>query len=511
VLLTTPKAALLGRGRHVILAPSVQKRHLVLPPATLDDQADDLERLRRVLPDLELEVPLSVHRSLPSGLRSASFDVTAVVVGNRLVAVEPGDTSDESYGLVLDLGTTTVVGALLDLRSGAIAALASRLNRQERLGSDVISRISHAVERPHGLSELQDALLTTIEELSRELCEAAHTQSTRVYHAVVTGNATMLHLLLGIDAKHLSVTPFAPVFRATVDQPAHELGLSLHPEARVQTFPLVGAYVGADIVAGVLATGIGRESKVSLLIDIGTNGEIVLSAGERTLATAAPVGPAFEGASIRCGMRATPGAIEAVALGDAVELRVIGGGPARGICGSGLADAVAALLTCGLLDASGRLRRRVEAPGHPLAERLVEVDGAPAFRLAKGVELTQRDICELRYAKGAIAAGVQILMDDLGIGQEQIDEVLLAGSFGTYIDPLSARAIGLTARVDAERIVSAGNSSLEGAKMALLSFRERQVGFALAARIEYVEHSSRPDFNEAFVSSLEFPSPQAVA
>ena len=510
-LLTKPKAALLGHGRHVLLSPATQKHRLELAPPTLDDQAPDLVRLRRALPDFELEVPLTVLRALPDALRAAAFEVTAVVVGNRLVAVEPGDTSAECFGVALDLGTTTIVAALIDLTSGAIVALGSELNGQERFGSDVISRITHAMETPAGLAELREAALASINELLARLLRSAGVAGERIYHAVVAGNSTMLHLLLAVDPAALALAPFAPAFAEPLDLSAHEVGLPLHPEARVETFPLVGAYVGADIVAGALATGIGRGERYSLLVDIGTNGEIVLGTPTRILAAAAPAGPAFEGAQIRCGMRASDGAIEAVRMGDTVELDIVGGGDPRGICGSGLADTVAGLLQTGLLDPSGRLKRRDEAAAHPLAEQLVEIDGAPAFRLADGVELTQHDVRALQFAKGAIAAGVRILLTEAAVDAEQLDEILLAGSFGTYIDPASARAIGLVPSVDLGLVASAGNSSLEGAKMALLSFREQQLGLALASRIEYVELSGRPDFNEAFTDSLAFPVPQPVA
>lgn len=298
-LSTRPKAALLGRGRHVVLSPSLQMRRVALPPATLDNQVSDLERVAAGLPDLALEAPLSVLRSLPATVRGGGCDVTAVVVGNRLVAVEPGDTDRHGYGLAIDLGTTTVVAALLDIDGGAIVGLASSLNKQERFGSDVISRISHAMTGPQGLRELQDAALSTLEVLINEVSTEAGVDPMSIYCAVVTGNSTMLHLFLGVDPTALAVSPFAPVLRDAVDLAAHELRLPIHPEARVQTLPLLGAYVGADITAGILSTGVGRDDAVSLLIDIGTNGEVVLAAGGRILATSAPAGPTFEGAEIR--------------------------------------------------------------------------------------------------------------------------------------------------------------------------------------------------------------------
>src|SRR5487761_420567 len=315
----------------------------------------------------------------------------------------------------------------------------------------------------------------------------------------------MLHLLFGIDPSPLAVMPFTPAFMEPMSVVASEIDLDIHPRGYIQTLPALGAYVGADIVAGVLATGIVREDKMRVFVDVGTNGEIVLGNGQRALATAAPAGPAFEGSQIRCGMRATEGAIEGVTLGDTVELQVIGGDvPALGICGSGLVDAVAQLLHVGLLDHSGRMKAKTDVPGHPLADRLIEIDGVRAFRLAEGVFLSQRDVRELQFAKGSIATGIKVLMDVMGVKTADLDEVLLGGSFGSYLNPESAKIIGLVPPVDVDRILSVGNTAGEGAKMSLLSFRERQVAFELPDKMEYVELSGRADFNDSFVSVLQF-------
>jgi len=508
---TTPKAALLGRGRHIVLAPSAQRHHIRLDEPALVDQRADLDRIRDALPDFELRVAPNVLYGLPAALRAADFDVTAAVVGDRLVAVEPGDTSAECLGLAVDVGTTTVSAALVDLANGAVVALGSAMNEQARFGADVISRITHAMESRSGGADLRAAVLRSVNALLGELLASAGVGAGRVIHTVVVGNSTMLHLLLGVDAAALAVAPFVPAFAEPLDLPARDVGIAVHPDARIETFPLVGAYIGADIVAGVLATGIARDDRVSLLIDIGTNGEIVLATPTRVFGAAAPAGPAFEGAEIRNGMRATDGAIEAVRIGDGVDLDVVGGGKARGICGSGLADTVAGLLEAGVLDRSGRLLTREEARMSPLADRLVEVDGVPAFRLTEDVAVTQHDLRALQYAKGAIAAGIEIVLRAAGLGAHEIDEVLLAGSFGTYVDPASARAIGLVPHVDLGRVTAVGNSALEGAKIALLSFREQQLGFGLAERIDYVELSSCPEFDAVFVDALAFPDPETTA
>jgi uncharacterized 2Fe-2S/4Fe-4S cluster protein (DUF4445 family) len=370
----------------------------------------------------------------------------------------------------------------------------------------VISRISHGMNGAEAITELQEAVVATMNQILDALYLETGVSPARTYEAVVVGNVTMLHLLLGVDPTPLSMAPFTPAFMDELSVEAREVGLRIHPHGNVQTLPALGAYVGADIVAGVLATGVVREDRMRVFVDVGTNGEIVLGNAQRALATAAPAGPAFEGSQIKCGMRATVGAIEGVQLGDRVELQIIGGDvPAEGICGSGLVDAVAQLLLSGLLDHSGRLRTQADVPDHPLRDRLIEVDGVRAFLLADGVYLTQRDIRELQFAKGSIATGIKVLMDILGVRSEDLDEVLLGGSFGSYLNPESAKVIGLVPPVDVEKIIAVGNSAGEGAKIALLSYRERQVAFELPSRIEYVELSGRSDFNDAFISVLGFP------
>ena len=513
-LLRVPKAATMGLGRLVILDPNIRKVYLELAEPTLEDQRSDVARLRDALTveghDMVAAVP--VLRTIPRVFREAGFQVTAVLAGEHLVAVEAGDTTGDCFGVAFDVGTTTLVGTLMNLRTGMAASVLSTLNGQAPFGADVISRISHGMNGPESVLELQAAVVGTMNSILAELYREAGVSADRTYEAVVVGNATMLHLLFGIDPSPLAVMPFTPAFMEPMSVVSSEVGLDIHPQGYIQTLPALGAYVGADIVAGVLATSIVREDKMRVLVDVGTNGEIVLGSGQRALATAAPAGPAFEGSQIRCGMRATVGAIEGVQLGETVELQVIGGDVRpEGICGSGLVDAVAQLLLAGLLDHSGRMKTAGDVPGHPLRERLIDVDGVRAFLLADGVYLSQKDVRELQFAKGSIATGIKVLMDILGVETKDLDEVLLGGSFGSYLNPESAKVIGLVPPVDVDRIIAVGNSAGEGAKIALLSYRERQVAFELPARIEYVELSGRADFNDAFVSVLAFPHLEPVA
>jgi len=512
-LLRVPKAATMGVNRLVLLDPNVRKVFVELTEPSLEDQRSDVERLRDALTaeGFDMKSDLRVLRTLPAILRAAEFKVTAVLGGDQLIAVEPGDTRAESYGVAFDLGTTTVVGTLMNLRTGMAEAVRSTLNGQAPFGADVISRISHGMQGEEAKAELREAIQRTMNGILVELYESASVDRNRVYEMVIVGNATMLHLLLGIDATPISMMPFTPAFREPLYLPARDVGLDIHPGGYVQTLPVIGAYVGADIVAGVIATGLAREEKLRVFVDVGTNGEIVLGSVKRVLCTAAPAGPAFEGSQIRCGMRATDGAIEGVTLTDRVELQVIGGDIApKGICGSGLVDTVAQLRLAGLLDAGGKMRSREEVPEHPLSDRLIMVDGVRAFLLAENVYLSQRDVRELQFGKGSIATGIKVLMDVMGVTAADLGEVLLGGSFGSYLNPESAKIIGLVPPVEVDRILSVGNTAGEGAKMSLLSFRERQVAFELPEKIEYVELSGRSDFNDSFVSVLAFPVLESV-
>ena len=512
-LLRVPKAATMGVNRLVLLDPNVRKVFVELSEPSLEDQRSDLERLRDALTaeGFDMKADLRVLRGLPVVLRDAGFTVTAVLGGDALIAVEPGDTREESYGVAVDLGTTTVVGTLMNLKTGMAEAVRSTLNGQAPFGADVISRISHGMQGDEAKAELRDAVRRTINTILSELYESAGVSRDRVYEMVIVGNATMLHLMLGIDATPISMMPFTPAFTDPLYLPALDVGIDIHPAGYVQTLPVIGAYVGADIVAGIMATGLAREDKMRVFVDVGTNGEIVLGSVKRVLCTAAPAGPAFEGSQIRCGMRATEGAIEGVTLTDHVELQVIGGDIVpRGICGSGLVDTVAQLRLAGLLDVGGKMRSREEVPEHPLSDRLITVEGVRAFLLGENVYLTQRDVRELQFGKGSIATGIKVLMDVMGVSATDLDEVLLGGSFGSYLNPESAKIIGLVPAVDVDRILSVGNTAGEGAKMALLSFRERQVAFELPDKVEYVELSGRSDFNDSFVSVLQFPELETV-
>ncbi len=500
LLQTRPKAALAGVGRHVILRPAVQKRYLSLGEPTLEDQTSDLERVLAAMDDVELRVPLELLRTLGGTLRRADWKVTAVLCDDLLLDVEEGDTSARRHAIGFDLGTTTVVATLIDLETGQPVAVRSMLNAQQPFGADVISRISATMMDPTALATLRQRAHETVATLTAEVCEEAGVDPLEVYEIVLVGNMTMIALALGIDPEPLSMAPFTMVARTMPPTTAAELGVAVHPRAPAVLFPALGAYVGPDIVAGVLATGLTLDKRVRLFIDVGTNSEIVLGSSARAVACAAPAGPAFEAASIRCGMRAADGAIEGVKIVDGeVELTVIGDVEPVGLCGSGLVDAVAQFLKAGILDASGRF----VLGSH---ERLGKVGEETMFHLTDDVFLSQRDVRELQFAKASIATGWAILCRDLGIEPEEISQVLLAGSFGSYLTAASAVGIGLVPKLPLARIVSAGNVAGEGAKIAALSVTERAAAHAILDEIEYVELSGRADFNDLFIDQLSFPA-----
>jgi uncharacterized 2Fe-2S/4Fe-4S cluster protein (DUF4445 family) len=537
-LVTRPKAAMVGVGRQVILRPAVRKRYLELAEPTLQDQRSDLERVLAELTDLDPQPDLDVIRNLAGTLRAADFKVTAVIADDRLIAVEAGDTTGRSYGLAFDLGTTTVVATLLDLTTGTPMAVDSMLNKQQPFGADVITRISATMLDPSARDKLKDLAQETLAELAASVCGHAGITRNEVYEVALAGNATMVHLVLGIDPEPLGVAPFILAARLLPEVMAADLGVPAHPRARAVIFPAFGAYVGGDITSGLLAAGMDRDPRVRLFIDIGTNCEIVLGGRDWLLATAAPAGPAFEGAAIRCGMRAADGAIEAVAITDDGDLRltVIGNAEPKGLCGSGLVDAVTALASAGLLDSTGRFIQNDSVPSvaSRLADRLTMVGQERVFVLhwrtgagqggadpggadpdgadpdnatrdpASSIYLSQRDVRELQFAKAAIATGWRILLEEAGLAAEDVKQVLLAGSFGSYLNPASAIRIGLVPDVPVRRVVAAGNVAGEGAKMALLSVRERAAALALLEEVRYVELSDRPDFNDRFIGTLGF-------
>jgi len=500
--------------QRAALKPVLSKRHFRLQAPSSEDAVSDVARLKQALG--KVVIPFHLLRSLARFLRSHDWQGTAIVAGNRLVGLEVGDTSHEAYGIAIDLGTTTVVGTLFDLVTGSEKAVSSAMNPQVGFGDDVISRISRVRENHGALGEMQQAGVKAINSMLHELAQLAGIHPRHIYEVVVAGNSSMQQLLCGLDPSALGEVPFVQTFDGALTIPAQALGLAVNPNGEVFIFPQIGGFVGGDTVAGMLAAGLEKAETPTLLVDIGTNGEIVLAHGGKFQATSTAAGPAFEGARITQGMRATTGAIEKVMLGDDLQLNVIGNTRPVGLCGTALIDAVAELLRKGLIDETGRILPPDEAPQElpdRLRSRLVVADGQTNFLLVpaedaasgEAIYLWQKDVRELQLATGAIRAGINILLRRAGLAPEDLGSVLLAGAFGNFIRRSNARRIGLLPQIACGRIHFIGNAASLGAKLALLSADERDRAERLRAATDHVDLSLDPEFQMEFGMAMMFP------
>lgn len=501
-------------GGEMEIRPRVRKVCVQLQPPVHDQGGSDLDRLHAAIGPAA--VNLSAVRALPVTLRQAAHKVTAVLVDNELIAVEPGDTTAACYGIAFDIGSTTLVGTLVNLATGVDIAVAARVNPQTSFGDDVISRIQKCRNEKDGLKQLRSAVLDGVNHIIDELERKAGIERQTVYEIVFAGNTTMQQLLCGIDPSPLGELPFTPAFREAIESRASDLALHVHPQAKVYVFPQIGGFVGGDTVSGIVATRLDRFTEPALLVDIGTNGEIVLAHHGEMLATSVAAGPAFEGARIVNGMRASAGAIEKVILDGDVRLNVIGNTKPTGLCGTGLIDAAAELLRTGILDQTGRILPRNEAPStisDALRERLVESNSETNFLLVAAAQsgtkapifLYQRDIRELQLAAGAIRAGINILLKMADLTPDDLSAVLLAGAFGNFIRRNHARRIGMLPAIPCNRIRFVGNTASFGAKRALLSTEEKAYAGRLMDRVKHVDLSLDPDFQMEFSMAMLLP------
>ncbi len=493
------------------IKPSIWKTYVELPRSTLAAPIADLELIRKKMEGFHVDIYLM--RRLSALLRESDFKITCVFSNGELISVEKGDTSKQIYGVAFDIGTTTLVGTLLDLSTGKDIAVSSRMNPQVIYGDDVISRINYVINNEKGLQELHDRLVETMNEMIGELAQAANIKRENIYKITVAGNSTMQHLFLNITPESLGSIPFVPVLKEGLEVKAKRMGIEINPDGMAFVLPNIAGFVGGDTVAVMLATQLYKGKKLMLAIDIGTNGEIVLGNEDRLISASTAAGPAFEGARIGQGMRASTGAIEKVVISDDVYVNVIDNAPPIGICGTGLIDAVAEMLKYGIIDESGRILSKSSLNGRVPAEilkRIVERDGSNNFILVEESEscppifITQRDVRELQLAKGAIYAGIKILESELGIGDDDIDEVLLAGAFGNFIRRENARAIGLIPDLPLEKIKFIGNAASSGAKLVLLSENLRLKVEEISKNTEYIELSNRIDFQDEFASAMFF-------
>lgn len=487
------------------------------PPKSEHHQTSDLEEVFSALGDhlKTREAAAELTRDLPAKLRAENGRLTATLFRGRLVDIEVGDARGKAYGVAFDIGTTSIVGSLLDLATGEQLASVGCVNPQAPFGGDLMSRIAFAQFKPKNLQMLRAKALNALNDLIKQACEKADVPAEHVYKIVVVGNTCMHHILLGIDVSYLGLAPYAPVVRAAQTLPAAELPLKAAPRAHVCTLPILAGFVGADAMACVLATRIYDSEQIRALVDIGTNGEMVMGSRDRLIACSAPAGPAFEGAQIRHGMRGALGAIERVAIDEDVRCGVIGGDAAVGICGSGLIEACARMSEAGVLNAAGAITRKTEALPPAIARRVTSGEGGQEFVLVWGAEsgkdenitLTQGDIRQLQLAKSAIHSGVAMLQSEMGVGGDEICELMLCGGFGNYVDLESAVRIRLLPEMPLERITYFGNAALMGAQMALLSETELERSEALIDRIEHVALAARPDFQDLFIDGMGFGAP----
>ena len=503
-----------GSARQVQAEPAVFKKKITLTPQTLAEPHARLEHLRRC-GDLraDLRADLELLQRLPAILDASGETATVVVRDDLLLDVEPGDTEDRCCGVALDLGTTTVVASLVDLRSGRELANAATVNQQTRFGHDVVARINATLEQDDGLEQLQLAARSSLASVIDQVLEKAGIERREVYEATLVGNATMMHLFLGISPADLGHLPYVAIVGDAVVAPAADLGLELNPAARLYVLPNVAGFVGGDTVGAILAASLDEnDGRVRLVTDIGTNCEIALRLGDRLLVTSTPAGPAFEGARIACGMYAAPGAIEKVTLDGQVVCKTIDDQPARGLCGSGLVDASAELLRAGIVDTTGRMLGPDELDGELSAElrqRLIEQEDGLAFVLATPeseppIVLTQRDVRELQLAKAAIRTGIDLLLEHAGLGVDDLDEFCIAGGFGNYIDKASAMRLGLIPELAPEKLNFIGNGALVGARLALLSRSLRRRGDQVAREAEHLQLAHTPDFQMRFSEAMMF-------
>jgi uncharacterized 2Fe-2S/4Fe-4S cluster protein (DUF4445 family) len=497
---------------HKALDPAVRKQYVELTVPRRGDDAPDLVRLMRVLGPLELDPDLL--RELPGRLRKDAFRGTAVMADGTLVDWEPGDTTGQFYAVAIDIGTTTLVASLLDLVGGEPMVVASRLNPQTRFGDDVLTRILHG-KTPEGLADLRDAIVDAVNEMIGELAAGAGLKRQQIYEVVFSGNTTMQQLVCGIDPTPLGEVPFVPTIGGLLWLRAASLGIDIHPRARAVVMPVIGGFVGGDTVAGMLATAMADATGPTLLVDIGTNGEIVLAVDGKLSAASTAAGPAFEGARIQHGMRGSVGAIERVAFDGELHLGVIGNVAPVGICGSALIDLGAELLRHKLVTPEGRLLPADQLPADVPADLARRASSAcPATFLVaeasqtgigKPIVLTQRDVRELQLATGAIRAGIRILLKRAGLAPADLATVLVAGGFGNYIRRSSAQRIGLLPpEIESSRIRYQGNTSLAGAQMAAFSRTARELADDLARRTEHVDLSQDPGFLDAFADAMLF-------
>lgn len=479
---------------HIIeglLNPRVKKMDGKLCKPSLQDQRDDYTRLKQHLNIKNAHIPVSILKNISDVLRQSDCGISCTLRKDEIIDLRKYGANSGLYGIAADIGTTTIAAYLFDLRSGRRLGIYSSINPQKVFGADVISRINHTITHKNGLTKLQDLILDELGRIVGFFCQNNKIDPTDIFEITAVGNTVIMHLLLGIPCKNIANAPYIPAFTSKTETKASQLGININPEGYLITLPSVSGYIGADTVAAVLASGMAERDEISLLLDIGTNGEIVLGSRERLLACSTAAGPAFEGVGITFGMGGVDGAIDHADFGKTPIYTTIGGIRPIGICGSGIIDIVAELLRYKLIDTTGMLSK-------PNGKQNFMVDEE------SNIYITQRDIRQVQLAKAAIYAGIRVLAEHMQIDLDKIERVYLAGGFGNYINIKSAAMIGLIPHELIDRVKPIGNGAGTGAAMCLLSDdMMTKTGF-IKERIQYIELSNSAAFSEEFINSMYF-------
>ncbi len=484
------KVAILDTGLPLAayVDPAVKRLSLVLEKPSLFVPTAAADLLRAQLKSPGLILPLAALSKLGGSTLGPARAVSAVIYDDlELLDIEPDEAGRDIFGLAVDLGTTTVAAELVDLRTGKIADRASAINAQTSYGADVVSRITFAFENPDNLRRLRTAAVQQINDMVGTMSRRSGVPRHRIYDAVVAGNTAMNHILCGVAVDSMALAPFHAVFSTLPPLAASEIGLALHPQARVYIAPNIKSFVGGDVTAGLVASEFAAGPGTGLFIDLGTNGEIVLKKGGEFVTTSTAAGPAFEGMNISCGMLALPGAINRVEWNNGFKCRTVDDLPPQGVCGTGLIDILAGAVARGLLGRDGRI-----------------IGPEKRLRLTDRLALTQQDIRDIQLAVAAVRSGVQLMLREFRLKVEDLDRILVAGAFGSSLDIANAQAIGLLPDVPAGTIAFVGNASLAGARLLLVSRPARAAAETLAAKVSHVSLATRPDFQDEFVQSLEF-------
>ncbi len=503
-----------------LFIPPVEKKYIELPPPNVQDNLADATRLVSFLKinhnEHRLVTRLPVIRKLPRVLREGDFKITATIARpvhegrkSHIINVESGDTTDFNYAIAVDIGTTTVYGQLLDLKTGEALAEHGEFNAQISYGEDVISRIVYA-EKPGGLERLQQVVAETINVIIEKLVRKAAVDCNQISAITLAGNTTMTQLFLKIDPRHIRRAPYVPASTLYPPISAADLGLALGDHVTALVYPAISSYVGGDIVAGIMGAGIYQTEKLTLYLDIGTNAEVVIGNRDWLACAACSAGPAFEGGGIQFGMRAARGAIEDFSI-DPLTLEpmniTIGNVRPKGICGSGLITIVATLFELGVIDSQGKFNRDLDTPRIRESEGIVEYVLAwkDNTQIDRDVTLSEVDIDNLIRAKGAIYSGCQTLLEEVGLTIGDVEQIILAGGFGSFIDLEKAMIIGLLPETDPEKVTFVGNGSLMGAKMSSLTNRIRRDVVEVTRKMTNFELSETGSYMDHYVAALFLP------